>query len=117
VFEIAKTAGAYASTPTTLVSFTGSTFDGPHSGLLADAAGDLFGTTFQDGANGDGTVFEIAKTANGYSSTPTILFTFNYTESNPWGGLIVDAAGDLFGTTANGGANGDGTVFEIVKTP
>ena len=47
------------------------------AGLIIDAAGDLFGTTYSGGANGDGTVFEIAKTAGGYASTPTTLVSFN----------------------------------------
>ena len=47
------------------------------AGLIADAAGDLFGTTTCGGANGDGTVFEIAKTGSGYASTPTTLVSFN----------------------------------------
>jgi uncharacterized repeat protein (TIGR03803 family) len=41
--------------------------------LIADHNGDLFGTTTGGGANGFGTVFEIAKTASGYASTPTTL--------------------------------------------
>jgi uncharacterized repeat protein (TIGR03803 family) len=117
VFEIAKTAGGYASTPTTLVSFNGANGSSPYFGLIADAAGDLFGTTPQGGANNDGTVFEIAKTAGGYASTPAVLTNFNATDgAGPYSGLIADGAGDLFGTTTSGGANNNGTVFEIAKT-
>ena len=115
VFEIVKTASGYASTPTTLVSFNGDDANGagPSGSLIADANGDLFGTT----VGGNGTAFEIAKTADGYASTPTTLVSFNGTNSeNPGGSLIVDSNGDLFGTTLQGGANSDGTVFEIVKT-
>jgi uncharacterized repeat protein (TIGR03803 family) len=53
---------------TTLVSFTGPDGSGPAGSLIADASGDLFGTTETGGANGDGTVFEIAKTASGYAT-------------------------------------------------
>ncbi len=49
----------------------------PAAGLIADAAGDLFGTTYGGGAYGHGAVFEIAKTGNGYASTPTVLVSFN----------------------------------------
>jgi hypothetical protein len=75
VFEIAKTDHGYASTPTTLFSFSGVAGNGPNggypiSGLIADAHGDLFGTTSQGGANGDyGTVFEI--TGSGFSTHKT----------------------------------------------
>jgi uncharacterized repeat protein (TIGR03803 family) len=78
VFEIAKTAHGYASTPTTLVSFNGANGLVPFAGLIADGHGDLFGTTVGGGTYGDGTVFEIAKTAHGYdASTPTTLVSFN----------------------------------------
>ena len=83
----------------------------PVGDLVADANGDLFGTT--SFGNPLGSVFEIAKTASGYASTPTTLVSFSF---SPLGGLIIDANGDLFGTTSTGGASGDGTVFEIAMT-
>jgi uncharacterized repeat protein (TIGR03803 family) len=116
VFEIAKTGSGYASTPTTLVAFNGANGAQPYGSLIADANGNLFGTTFAGGANRYGTVFEIAKTANGYASTPTILVSFNGNNgSQPKGSLVIDADGNLFGTTSTGGS-GYGTVFEIAKT-
>jgi uncharacterized repeat protein (TIGR03803 family) len=118
VFEIAKTSSGYASTPTTLVTFNDSDGEAPLGNLVADAAGDLFGTTYGGGGNGGyGTVFEISKTSSGYASTPITLLSFNSTDgAYPSAGLIIDAAGDLFGTAELGGANGDGVVFEIAKT-
>ncbi len=117
VFEIPRTAGSYASTPTTLATFNNTNGETPVAGLFADAAGDLFGTTYYGGANGDGTVFEIVKTGTGYATTPTTLVTFNGANGvSPDCILLPDAAGDLFGTTVLGGANGDGTVFELAKT-
>jgi uncharacterized repeat protein (TIGR03803 family) len=117
VFEIAKTKGGYASAPTTLVSFTGADGSQPLASLLADAAGDLFGTTYQGGSDNDGTVFEIAKTSSGYASTPTILASFTGADgADPVCSLIVDAKGDIFGTTEEGGINNEGMVFEIAKT-
>jgi uncharacterized repeat protein (TIGR03803 family) len=127
VFEIAKTAIGYASTPTILYSFCGKTncTDGsePAAGLIADASGNLFGTTLEGGGNSGGTVFEIAKTTGGYASTVTILYSFcsqrNCADGAlPSAAVIADASGNLFGTTASGGANGKdrGTVFEIAKT-
>jgi uncharacterized repeat protein (TIGR03803 family) len=125
VFEIVKTASGYASTVSTLVSFCAlaNCADGatPNAGLIADAKGNLFGTTFGGGANGRGTVFEIFKTASGYASSPTILASFcalpNCADgAGPQADLIADAKGNLFGTTSAGGAgNNGGTVFEIVN--
>jgi uncharacterized repeat protein (TIGR03803 family) len=117
VFEIIKTPEGYASKPTALVSFNISDGETPVGGLVADGAGDLFGTTQSGGANGNGTVFEVAKTQGGYANVPTTLVNFDYTDGgSPLGSLVMDAAGDLFGTTYGGGASGDGTVFEVVKT-
>jgi hypothetical protein len=122
VFEIAKTAGGYASTASLLGYFTGPNGYTPLGGLVADPAGDLFGTTSVGGAYNDGTVFEMVKTAGGYGA-PTTLVSFNFTDgSAPYRSLIIDAAGNLFGTTYNGGItstdnpNGYGTVFEVAKT-
>jgi uncharacterized repeat protein (TIGR03803 family) len=98
------------------VSFEG-TSDGanPRAGLVANAAGDLFGTTVNGGAYGYGTVFEMAKTSATSWSAPTVLFSFdnNINGFHPFGGLFVNTAGDLFGTTNYGGAYGYGTVFEL----
>ena len=84
----------------------------PFSGVIQNTAGDLFGTTSTGGANGTGAVYEI--TAAGSES---LLHSFGPTGSgdgaNPYGGLIMDASGDLFGETSGGGANGTGAVFEI----
>ena len=117
VFEIVKTKHGYASAPTTLVSFTGANGSFPQCTLIADAAGDLFGTTNRGGSNTDGEVFEIEKTVRGYAKTPKILAYFTGANGRyPEGSLIIDAAGDLFGRTISVGTHNGGTVFEIVKT-
>jgi uncharacterized repeat protein (TIGR03803 family) len=114
VFEIAKVNGSYAPTPTTLATFDGTNGAMPEAGLVMDAAGDLFGTTSTEGANGDGTVFEIKFSNGSYAATPTTLVSFASTDgANPQSTLIMDAAGDLFGTTNAGGADNKGTIFEI----
>jgi uncharacterized repeat protein (TIGR03803 family) len=80
----------------------------PSGDLIVDAAGDVFGTT-EGSSSTDGTVFEI----KAGSGTITTLATFNGTDGINPGGLVVDDAGNLYGTTSSGGANGDGTVFEL----
>jgi uncharacterized repeat protein (TIGR03803 family) len=84
----------------------------PAGPLVFDAAGNLYGTAVYGGANGDGTVFKLTPGANG-TWTPTV-FSFNgHNGAHPGGGLIFDAAGNLYGTTGEGGDWGYGTVFEI----
>jgi uncharacterized repeat protein (TIGR03803 family) len=78
-------------------------------------AGNLYGTTYGGGANGQGTVFQLTPSGalNGLHS-----FTGGSDGGRPGADLIADAAGNLYGTTALGGANtscpgGCGTVFEL----
>jgi uncharacterized repeat protein (TIGR03803 family) len=101
-----------------IYSFTGgSDGEAPYAGLIADTQRDLYGTTVYGGASDSGTVFEIA--ANG---TETVLYSFcaqtNCTDGRyPYGGLIADKNGNLYGTTAaggkGGGADGGGTVYQL----
>ena len=96
----------------TLIKFNNLNGAHPHDRLLADAAGNLYGTTAEGGTNGCecGTVFEIAAGSN----SVTTLVSFNRTNGGfPYGGLIADAAGNLYGTTTQGGSNNGGTVFEV----
>ena len=114
VFEVTDTNGVYASTPTVLATFDGADGRNPSGRLVMDAAGDLFGATYYGGADDDGVVFELAKVDGAYSSTPTALLSFDGADGmSPLGPLTANAAGDLFGTTVGGGANDDGTVFEV----
>ena len=112
MFEIEKTSTGYASTPTTLASFTAAdgklTLNRPKT-LIVDANGDLFGTTDPSAQNSGGVVFEIVRTSNGYESTPTIVVNFNGAANGVGLGanVVADANGDLFGTTQTGGANND----------
>src|SRR5512135_2938487 len=94
-----------------LASFNGATGSGPRAGLTLDAQGNLYGTTDGGGANGQGTLFELAAG----SGTITTLASFNGANgAYPEAGLIMDAQGNLYGTTSNGGAFDDnGTVFEL----
>ncbi len=117
VFEIPRTASGYG-TESVLWSF-GAPGDGqnPQAGLLMDNSGNLYGTTSRGGANGQGAVFEIPKTASGYG-TESVLWSFGAMPDGqvPYAGLLMDGSGNLYGTTTNGGANGQGGVFEIPKT-
>ena len=109
VFEIVKGSG----TITTLASFNGTNGATPLSGLVLDSQGNLYGTTSQGGASNDGTVFEIVKGSN----TITTLATFDGTNgAKPFAGLVLDGQGNLYGTTSQGGASNDGTVFKLVHS-
>jgi len=117
VFELVNSSGSY--TERVLYSFTNSGGDGayPYAGLVIDASGNLYGTTTAGGASGVGTVFELVSSSGSYSEK--VLYSFSGLSggdgASPIGGLIMDASGNLYGTTAGGGAIGYGTVFELVN--
>ena len=112
VFKVTNDAN---HTLSTLATFNGTNGAAPWDSLISDAAGDLYGTTQTGGVSNRGTVFEVANDA---SHTLTTLVSFNRTNGQyPYGGLIADSAGNLYGTTSSGGANGYGTVFELSPVP
>jgi uncharacterized repeat protein (TIGR03803 family) len=99
-----------------LRSFGGNQQDGKYpSGLIFDAAGDLYGTTQQGSPQGAGIAFELKPEARG-PWDEEVLLTFGLIRDDDGGnpsGLIFDAAGNLYGTTAGGGADGGGVAFEL----
>ncbi len=98
----------------TIYSFQGAP-DGvfPYGALLFDAEGNVYGTTYYGGANGLGTVYKLSPTVAG-EWNETVLYSFrtgrdgNSSISN----LVSDAAGNLYGTTSEGGL-GSGTIFAV----
>jgi uncharacterized repeat protein (TIGR03803 family) len=103
---------AGGSTITTLDSLDGSNGHQPYGGVTLDSHGDLFGTSSSGGANNYGTVWEI----HAGTSSITTLVSFDLSNGAfPLAGMILDAHGNLFGTAAYGGANDDGTVWEIAN--
>jgi uncharacterized repeat protein (TIGR03803 family) len=92
----------------------------PNVGLIFDAAHNLYGTTDLGGAYGWGTVFELAPSphAVGGGWTAQVLHNFGQGSdgADPYGTLIFDPAGNLYGVTEYGGAYHfyDGTVFELI---
>jgi uncharacterized repeat protein (TIGR03803 family) len=105
---------------TVLYSFAGALTDGgvPGSILIRDAAGNLYGTTSAGGASNFGTVYKLDM-----SGKETVLYSFTGGADgrNPWAGLVRDAAGNLYGTTNQGGGShecygGCGTVYKLDTT-
>jgi uncharacterized repeat protein (TIGR03803 family) len=117
----------YSSAETVLYRLIG-TVDGaePEAGLILDGAGNLFGTAVNGGASYGGTIFELeckryeasTRSCATYSSTDKVLYGFKESGDgvSPASSLILDGAGNLFGTTSIGGSNDLGTVFELACT-
>jgi uncharacterized repeat protein (TIGR03803 family) len=119
VFELSNSGGSWQET---VIHSFGEGFDGqyPQGPLVFNAAGDLFGTTVLGGGLNGGTVFEMTP-SNG-TWTETVLHNFGGTGDGylPYGGLTLDAKGNVYGTTQAGGSNsclglGCGIAFELVS--
>lgn len=92
---------AQGQTFTLLHTFTGPDGSFPTAGLVRDSTGNLYGTTFYGGANSLGVVFKLDT-----SNNETVLHSFagGSDGANPYGGVIRDSAGNLYGTTTAGGS-------------
>lgn len=110
-----------AGNETVLYRFNGSDGANPEAGLIMDRLGNLYGTTFNGGADGFGTVFELNKDGN-----ESVLYSFTGAAdgANPVAGLTFDREGRLYGTTSLGGdmtcqnpnnTYGCGTVFQLAN--
>jgi uncharacterized repeat protein (TIGR03803 family) len=87
----------------------------PDSNLIFDGVGNLYGTASSGGAYGHGVVFELSPSKDGgWNETVLCSFAGGMDGSGPGSGLIMDSAGNLYGTTAYGGGQyGNGSVFEL----
>jgi hypothetical protein len=116
VYELTPGGGGF--TFNTLYSFTGGN-DGsdPEAALSLDDNGNLYGTTRYGGSSFAGAIFELSPVAGSYNES--VLENFDYFTNGgyPVGGMAIDSNGDLFGTTAGGGADYDGTVFGLINVP
>ena len=80
--------------------------------MAFDGSGNLYGTTFGGGAYGDGTAYKLTP-SNG-SWTETDLHDFQTSDGTlPNGGLVFDAAGNLYGTAQTGGVGFDGPCYGV----
>ena len=93
-------------------------FDGPHgsfptASVIVDGAGNLYGTTNAGGANGWGTVYELSPSGEGWTQQMLYSFQNHQDGRSPYGGVILDSAGNLYGSAQNNGQNLGGTIFEL----
>jgi uncharacterized repeat protein (TIGR03803 family) len=113
VFELSP--GSSGWTEQIIHYFDGSDGDmtGVSSGLTIDSSGNLYGIASTGGSDGDGVVFELSPSGGGWNFSVIHNFNGGPDGENPTGSLILNATGDLYGVTANGGTSGYGTVFEM----
>src|ERR1039458_9600618 len=108
-------APAQAQTPSeTVLHAFGSVPKGayPYAGLIRDSAGNLYGTTYQGGKANAGVVYGVDA-----AGQEKVLYSFTGLAEggNPYGGVVPDSAGNLYGTTSARGTSGYGVVFKLDK--
>ena len=114
--------GAYKLSPSgsswaeqTIYGFTGASDGYGSVGLILDSSGNLYGTTEYGGSGGGGTVFELSPANDGWNFNT--LYSFSGGAGNgPWDKLVMDDAGNLYGTTAGAGGYGNGSVFKLTPS-
>lgn len=104
VFELVPSGRDW--TQSTLYSLVGSAGSGPYATLFMDSAGNLYGTTKAAGAYGNGSVFKLTPDNGGWTLSTLHDFTGGADGATPEGSLVMDATGNLYGTTYAGGSTG-----------
>lgn len=114
IFELSPTTGG-GWRGSTLYEFAPGPTDGafPYAGLVTDNVGNFYGTTEGGGASGDGAVYKVSSSKGKWVSS--LLYSFTGTDgdgSSPSDRLVLDSAGNLYGTTEDGGQYGGGNSFQ-----
>jgi len=111
VYELSRSGNSW--TESIVHSFVSGGGYAPYGGLIADNAGNLYGTTQNGGVDFAGTVFKLTNSGSGWTYSLPYVFQHGNDGGYPNAGLIFDGAGNLFGATSASGAGGGGTVFEL----
>jgi len=102
---------------TTLYNFAGGNDGmGPFGPVTFGPDGSIYGEVRQGGAYNSGIVFKLTRTGGGWTESVIYTFTDGADGSWPLGGVVLDGAGDVYGTTYSGGDFGAGTVFELMPS-
>ena len=122
LFELSPSGGVWTLTTLYSFNYSGSNeMPGPSSTLTMDASGALYGNTYAEGAYGYGSIFKLTPSQGSWTYTSLHDFTGGSDGGYPWGQVILDANGNVYGTTTVGGSTvgscyqnlGCGVVFEI----
>ena len=110
IYQLAPSNGGW--TENTLVALNSTTGTHSFGTLISDAAGNFYGTAFDDGPSGGGTVFELSPSNGGWRFS----LVYGFSSCNPWAGVTLGPDGNLYGVCDNGGANAEGWLFEMPRT-
>src|SRR5579871_505782 len=113
VFQLTRSGSGWAKTTIADYMFGNGDPNALFGSLISDAAGNLYGTSYYGGAHNLGSVYEVTRSGSNWTTTVLHSFTDLATGAYAYGGLVMDSAGNLFGTAAKGGTGGGGIVFEL----
>ena len=94
------------------------TFDvlgGPQGKPTLDAAGNVYGSVFDEDQQDSGLVYKLTPSGGGWTETNLVVFGQGNNGRFPYGSVALDASGNVYGTTLMGGSQGNGNVWEITQ--
>ena len=96
-------------------------YPGGFENLAFDQAGNIYGTTlgggmYVGGGNNGGTTFELTPSGGGYTESIIHSFGSGTDGVGPYAGVVLDTAGNVYGTTPNGGTDGGGAVYQLMPS-
>lgn len=115
VFELSPSSGGNWTESVLYAFIGGEDGEGPQSGVVFDARGNLYGTTYFNSLN-FGSVYELTPSAGSWTLSLPYVFCQKVgceDGATPIASLVIDSAGNLYGTTQQGGADGDGVIFKL----
>ena len=115
VYELTPSNGSWSESP--IHTFSGeSDGENPYSNVIFDASGNLYGTTFAGGAHTYGTVYKLTPSGSAWTEDTLYSFQSSTDGGKPYGGVVFDTAGKLYGATSSGGTNSGGTAYELMPS-
>jgi uncharacterized repeat protein (TIGR03803 family) len=113
VFKLTPASSGW--TESVLYAFTGGS-DGasPYDALVSDSASNLYGTVYAGGSSGNGAIFKLTPGSSGWTESVLHTFSGKYDGKYSYGDIMLDPAGNLYGTVFQGGGAAYGAVFELV---
>ena len=117
VYELtAKKGGGWTEKVLYTFSATGADGSNPSAGMVIAKDGTMYSTTANGGASGAGAIFSLKKTSKGWKETVIHSLSFPADGGFPYDGLMMDAAGNLYGVAPAGGTIGQGVVYRLSQT-
>lgn len=115
VFRLSRSGSGWTETVLYRSDVLNSAGRNPAAGVILDSAGNVYGTTLYGGSGNGGAVFQLSQSGSSWTATALHGFGATGDGKTPFGGLITDQQGNLYGTTEDGPGY-TGTVYELQRS-